>query len=238
MVLKEMPKSMHNDNNLEIFIKGIYSKTENSSPSYSDIGNEPDWKIPFTISKEELLNMCIPDIRIGGFGYFFGGVFLLTIIGTIIYLIKYLKEKNYDFIARNLIFIGLSIILVLALDGSYWARYIPYVYMIPVLCIMNLFKLYSNKKLATIYAYIICAFLLLDSVLVLGVQVYSTKQNNAYHQLNLDNFASYAKTQDIVDIRLNHHGIQGVQYNLDDINIKNYQLVEYEKETQGYGFTY
>ena len=238
MVLMEMPKSMQKDNNTMIFIKGIFSKSENSSPSYSPYNDQPDWKIPFTISMQELKNFVSPDLRIGGFGYFFGGVFILTIIGTVIYIIEYRKKQEYDEIAKNLLFLGTSLILVLLLDGSYWARYIPYVFMFPVLVLLNFYKLDINKKFYKIYPLIISFFLILDAVLIFGVQVYFSYKTNAYIRGQIKEFKEFSKEYEVVDIKLNHHGIQGIEYNLDDLGIHNYKLVEYEKTTPGYGFNY
>lgn len=238
MVLKEMPISMQDDNRVMIFIKGISSKSENSSPSYSELNNQPDWKIPFTVTKEELYNFTVPDIRIGGFGYFFGGVFILSIIGTVIYIIKFIKQKQYDELARNVLFLLIATILVLALDGSYWARYIPYVFMFPILTIYNLFNLDKKNKFYNISALIICMFLLLNSILILFVQVKSTYINNGYRRGQIYEFRVYASEHEEVEIKLDHHGIQGVQYNLDDLGIENYKLTEEEKNILGYGFNY
>ena len=233
MVLKEMPSSMQNDNRVIVFIKGIFSKSENSSPSYSELNNQPDWKIPFTLTKEELKNLVVPDIRIGGFGCLFGGVFLLSIIGTIIYSINLIKQKKYDELAKNGLLLFITIVLLLGLDGSYWARYIPYVYMFPVLTIYNLFK--TNNKL---YPLVICTFLLLNSILILLVQIKYTYSNTKYIRGQMYEFKVYAGNHETVEINLEHHGIQGIQYNIDDVKINNYKLVEEEKELKGYGFSY
>ena len=50
---------------------------------------------------------------------------------------------------------------------------------------------------------------------------------------------NYAKSKKTVNIKLNHHGVQGIQYNLDDLNINNYVLSEDESlEKDGYLFKY
>ncbi|PAF46341.1 hypothetical protein BKH41_09285 [Helicobacter sp. 12S02232-10] len=60
----------------KIFVS-IFSKTQNIS---YDSGRDPAWKLPFMKSKneEKLLN---PDMRIGGFGYYFGGIMILFVGG-------------------------------------------------------------------------------------------------------------------------------------------------------------
>ena len=238
MVLMEMPLSMQKDNNFMIFTKGIFSKSENSSPRYAAEHNEPDWKIPFTITKEELTNFVSPDLRIGGFGYFFGGVFILSIIGTVIYLYKFIKKKEYDSLITHLLVLGITFTLVFVLDGSYWARYIPYVYMIPIFVMIN-FMIIGNNKFYKVYPLVIMIFLLLDSILILGVQMYSTRLNNGYIKGNMYEFIESSKENEKVEIKLDHHGAQGVLYNLDDLNINNYVLVdELDSERPAYKFVY
>lgn len=239
MVLMEMPNSMQNDNKLMIFIKGIFSKSENSSPSYSTSNDQPDWKIPFTLTRTELYNFITPDIRIGGFGYFFGGIFILSVIGTIIYIIKFIKQKQYEDLAKNILFLLIASILILALDGSYWARYIPYVYMFPILTIYNLFRVKIDNRVFKIYPLIICIFMILNSALIIYVQIdFVHKHNLSFLRQNINDFNYYAKHNKEVEICLDHHGIQGVQYNLDDMKIDNYKIVEDKKDNIGYGFTY
>ena len=83
MVVKEQPSSFSDKNNLQIFLISIFSKGENVSPTYSSENVQPTLKIPFTLSKEEIKNYSIPDIRVGGFGPLFSVVFVASMIGTI-----------------------------------------------------------------------------------------------------------------------------------------------------------
>jgi hypothetical protein len=62
--------------------------------------------------------------------------------------------------------------------------------------------------------------------------------NNGDKRRLVNDFRYYASEHEEVEIKLEHHGIQGVQYNLDDLNISNYKLVEEDKKTMGYGFKY
>lgn len=237
MVVMEMPLSMQEDSRAMIFIKGIFCKSENSSPRYMPTHNEPDFKIPFTITREELTNFVSPDLRIGGFGYFFGGIFLLSIIGTIVYIYKFIKEKDYDKLISHIIVLGTITVLLLALDGGYWARYIPYVYLFPIFVIINL-SIKDTNKFNKIYPLVILFFLLLDSFLILGIQVYSTRRNTIFIKENLEKLVDYSEKRGTVKIELEHHGVQGVQYNLDDLGV-DYTLDEERTKIRiGYNFKY
>lgn len=242
MVLMEMPKSMQKNNRIIIFAKGIFSKSENSSPSYSKDTNEPEWKIPFTISKGELNNFVSPDLRIGGFGYFFGGVFIISIIGIIKCLIHFYKNNELDKFNRHILIILIIFALLFFLDGGYWARYIPYVYMIPVFVLINNYSKKDQYKYEKLLSSIISLFLILDSILILGVQFRSVQMNRKYIYYHMNDFVKYSRHNKNVNIKLNHHGVQGVQYNLDDLKINNYTVVEDESKIKekkdGYMFIY
>lgn len=237
MVNMEIPKSLSKESHGMQFLISIFSKGENVSPSYSDYVNNPNLKIPFTFTRSEIGNYNVPDIRVGGFGPLFSGLFVLTIIGTIYVLIDLVRKKEYDKLILYGILLLTTIILVLALDGSYWARYIPYVYLLPVYVLIYLMK--KNKKVFNIISLVVISVFALNSLLILASQAKNTYYNNKYINVHMEEFVNYAKSKKTVNIKLNHHGVQGIQYNLDDLNINNYVLSEDESlEKDGYLFKY
>lgn len=240
MVMMEIPKSMQEYSSLRIFLTSMFAKSENVSPSYAEQVNEPDLKIPFTTSSEEISNFNIPDIRMGGFGPLFSGIFVITIIGLTLILIELIKKKNYEKIAVYGIVVLTTIILVLTLDGSYWARYIPYVYLLPIYMLIHLFKKdFKESKYLNIIGIIIIGILIINSSLIFKTQINNIKSTNKYITIRIDRLKTYYEKNKSVEIRLNHHGLQGVQYNLDDLNIKKYKLKDDEKlENEGYMFCY
>ena len=223
MVNKEIPESLSSKPNIIQFFISVFSKCENVSPSYSDILNEPDLKIPFTTTEEEINNFTIPDIRIGGFGPLYSGIFIITVIVSIIIVIDFIKNKKYKSLITYSIILGISVILLTFLDGSYWARYIPYVYMITIINLAYLFE--KDKKLPNIIGIILTIFLLLNSILVLKVSMEGYIGNSRYVKKNLIEFEEYAKDKGEVPILLNLSAYQGVQYNLDDLGI-NVKIVD------------
>lgn len=241
MVMMEIPKSLQKENRLTIFLTSIFAKGENVSPSYSNEGNEPDLKVPLTFSQEELDNYSIPDIRMGGFGPLFSAIFILGIIGTVIIVIEYIRKKDWNQLIPYGITLVLITCLILLLDGGYWARYIPYFYLVPVFVLIHYFqKEFKLSKAANIFALIIAFIFIINSGLILRTQYHSITNNNSYVQIRLDEFQTYTKENKNKEILINlqHHGIQGVQYNIDDLGIKNYKLTDKKQKNDAYMFTY
>lgn len=240
MVLMEMPKSMQEYSSLRIFLTSIFAKGENVSPSYAKVVNDPDLKIPFTVTNEEIKNYNVPDIRMGGFGPLFSGIFVITIIALIVIAVELTRKKEYEKLSVYGILIITTITLILTLDGSYWARYIPYVYLLPIYALVHMMKKdYRCHRMANITGVLIIAIFSINSLLILSTQYTNTKINNEYIKIRIKRLKDYYEENKKVKIKLNHHGLQGIQYNLDDLNIKNYQLSEDESLiNDGYMFNY
>lgn len=239
MVLKEMPISMQEYSSVKIFLIGIFSKGENISPSYSEIQNDPDLKIPLTLTKEEIKNYNIPDIRVGGFGPLFSAIFIFSIVSLIVIGISLIIKKEYEKVLVYGILIVTTFTLVFALDGSYWARYIPYVYLLPIYSLIYLMKKeFKKNKLINIISLIIIGIFALNSGLILYTQYEHTKSTNEYIKIRIDRLKDYYEDNGEVTIQLNHHGLQGVQYNLDDLDIDDYELTDKEMKNEGYMFKY
>ena len=239
MVMMEMPDSMQEYSSLRIFLTSIFAKGENVSPSYAEVQNDPDLKIPFTTSREEISNYSIPDIRMGGFGPMFSGIFIITVIGLILTLIELIKKKEYEKLSVYGILTLTTIILVLALDGSYWARYIPYVFLLPTYLLIHLFKKdISTKKVLNIIGIIVVGIFAINSLLILKTQYHATRSSTGYINERIRELKTYYEENEYIEIKLPHHGLQGVEYNLDDLGIKNYNLTEEKLKYEGYMFTY
>lgn len=237
MVMKEIPKSLQDKNSLTIFLTSLFAKGENVSPSYSNENNQPDLKIPFTTSKEEINNYSIPDIRMAGFGPLFSGILIITFILTILMIVDYIRKKHYNQLIPYLLTLFITMFLILFLDGSYWARYIPYFYLIPVLPLIYYFR--RNSKKFNIISLIVVIIFLINSSLIIYTQYKSVNNANEYVAIRLSRFKEYNDSNSEVKIRLAHHGIQGVQYNLDDLGISSYNLVDGQiLENDAYMFSY
>ena len=68
------PKGFENKNAVEKLLASVFSKTNNLPEE------APELKIPFTIHSSEWIHLSNADIRVGGFGVLFSGVFLLSLV--------------------------------------------------------------------------------------------------------------------------------------------------------------
>src|SRR5690606_26232504 len=102
-------------------------------------------KIPFIIKDNETEKMVYPDLRLSGFGLFFSGIFLTSIIILISIPIFYIKTKKLQ--EHKNILIGfytlITIILVSVIlnPEMWWARYVPQLWLIPILSLIMVWNL-------------------------------------------------------------------------------------------------
>lgn len=225
MVAKEIPESLSARPKIIQFLTSIFAKGENVTPSYytENIVN-PTLKIPFTMSKIELKNYIIPDIRMGGFGPLFSGIFIISTATFIIVLIDFIKNKKYNQLIQYLIITIISTVMVFALDGGYWARYVPYIYFITVMNLVYLLE--KNKKYTRILSIIMVICFTINSLSVLCIQSKNYISNSKYIKTQLVAFKNYAKEEEEkgnnqpIQIKLIDIAYQGVEYNVDDLKVK------------------
>lgn len=232
------PNYFSERNVIQKFLISLFSKGENVGYSYERDDLKPTLKIPFTFTRSEINNYNIPDIRIGGFGPLFSGIMIISVLVTLyaIYELVKIKEKNI-LIPYLLILFGI-VILLLIVDGSWWARYTPYLMLVPILA--SIFLMYNGKKhkLKVALGIVLTIILAVNSCLLIGVTYRSYKRNGRYIERMMDNFIEYSKNQEITKIKLNSTDFQGILYNIIDKDISIEIDKEMETTNAGYFFTY
>lgn len=235
---KEQPKSLADNNNIEKFLISILCKGANVLPSYPVEENQPEPKIPFTVSMDEIKNYTIPDIRIGGFGPWFSGVMVLVAIATIYLFIKLIRARRWDIFVPYILILGVMAVLLFAVDGTYWARYVAYFYLVPIMALIGLFSDTKNKK-QVIAGIIISIVMAVNIGMIAYANFNHIAINNKYITQKMAEFKEYAQNQETVEIKLNSKGFQSVCYNIDDIGVENYNVnQEIEATREGLYFTY
>lgn len=87
-------------------------------------------KLPFTFSQNELQSFMYPDVRVGGFGPLFSGALVLTCAVLVILVVKYSRQL----VGALTLLLPVMLILISAVSNPemWWARYIPQLWIIPV----------------------------------------------------------------------------------------------------------
>ena len=140
IITAQQPKSFLKMNNIEKLFYGTFSKANNLREH-----DKTELKIPFTVYKEEFTPSMSNDLRISGWGLFFSGLLLCSIF----ILIKY--YKNYKKESWILYTLSITVLLLIVMSESWWARYTPHFYLFIILSLYILLKYSNHKKLNLIY---------------------------------------------------------------------------------------
>ena len=212
------PKSFGERGMIEKFFISLFSKTQN----ITYYGGEPELKLPVKVYRSEINELLAPDVRIGGFGPLFGLVFIISIIGMVVGVIKFYKNEknNLRYITLPAIAIIISMIL---LGENWWARYVPQFYLFPVgtvLLLIYVQKYFKNKKTPLIFIGVLCTAMILNISLFLPSSYTMVK---SFGEIDRD-ISEMKNTKDL-KLHIATKDLYGYYYDLNDHGIK-YQIKE------------
>lgn len=151
----------------------------------NDIHEPARLKIPFSIHKDELLYMSNADVRVSGFGVWFGGILLLTLLALLVLIFR----KKID--GALLIPTVLFTVFALVFSESWWARYASFIYYIPLFLLTALFCPADRCKIwGKCTAYALCAAFLVNAAITLGTVTVGSANATAFINKRLDEVAA------------------------------------------------
>lgn len=222
IITAQQPKRFLEMNTIQKLFYGTFSKANNLR-----VHDKTELKIPFMVYKEELTPAMSNDLRISGWGIFFSGL----LIGSIIILIRYYHDyKKESWILYTL---GITVLLLIVMSESWWARYTPHFYLFIILALYVLFKYGKCRIVNLLYTTLIITNTLLP---LLGNSYYTLK-NSIFI---IKDFRKLSNREIVV----NEKGMNGVLYNLKDFHIDYkldnsisgkelyYHYLEYQEENQ------
>jgi 4-amino-4-deoxy-L-arabinose transferase-like glycosyltransferase len=169
-----VPEYFNDLNRFEKFTISLFSKS-------GQIGDGKDiLKVPFTVHKKELNRLADSDIGVGGFGVFYSGIIILTLILMVFFFIR---DKLSSVQKSVSFFIFILLISVFIIPEPFWFRYIPHFYLIPILLLLivelsgggSFIKNIYKKSLSVIlFFYFLNLTLILMAVLI--VNIYNTEK--------------------------------------------------------------
>ncbi|MBP3285100.1 MAG: hypothetical protein J6M02_06330 [Clostridia bacterium] len=207
----------------KVFVS-LFSKTSNIYGAHF-----PELKIPFSIEEKEILmaNKGF-DIRIGGFGPLFSGIFCISLLVSGIGMYKLFgKSKKWFYIVTGVI--GISILLLLCIKESWWARYSPYLYLLPMFALIMLFIGWNEsrkkgmKVLLGLMSMALVALLVVNSSFFAQYIVTCAKETvSTKYMLSV---LSETTEKQPAKVSLSYPSYFGAEFNLKDYGIQ-YHLVE------------
>ncbi|WCK53217.1 hypothetical protein PP175_17650 [Aneurinibacillus sp. Ricciae_BoGa-3] len=150
------PSSFLTMNRFDQAIHSYFAMTEPNSTN-KDL---TQLKAPFTFTPQELQAFGTPDTAIGGFGPWFSGVLLLSLV---ILVMAFLFN-----IPRTFVAIGLLLILLISAFINYaawWARYVPQLWMVPIIIALLGFS-FKDRKVIRGLSWVMVAALFVNVSLV------------------------------------------------------------------------
>lgn len=217
------PTAFNKINGIDRLLISVFSKTENITGK-----KLPDLKFPFIVYEEEEEIVSVgPDTRIAGFGPLFGGIlcFSAAILTFGTYCLFKLNKYWFAIIISN---IAVILTLLLCIEESWWARYSPYFYLIPMLALVIIFIAFNNEvKLFKCLIGAICAVCIFLLVKNTNYFVKYVDRCIIDSKTTLENLEKVRKASEDGPIKISlivssHYGIE---FNLKDADI-NYVKVE------------
>lgn len=143
--------------------------------SHNPYAGEPDlsFKIPFAFDRWEVAAFRDVDVRLGGFGPWFGGALLLSLLGCC------LLRRSPLIVPLGVLFGALVMPLFLN-EGGWWARFHPQLWLVPVAVGAALLR--TGGRRVRYAGYLILAVLLVNPLLITTARTWvalgATRQAN------------------------------------------------------------
>ncbi|MGG1252641.1 hypothetical protein ABE205_07170 [Brevibacillus agri] len=195
----------------------LFAKSENIATP-----KETTLKWPFTVSTPELKVFLSPDVRVAGFGPWFGGAVLIALLLALGLLVGPERRKAVPFFIAS----GILLATVLVNPESWWARYVPQLWLIPVLVALAGWE--ARSALLRYGSTLLVGVMFVNMLLVGSAHLLAQKSVNEMARQQLQDIKAANKTM-VVDfrhfnanrVRLQEAGIPFVEQKIsDEQNVK------------------
>lgn len=165
------PLGFENKNRFEKFLFSTFAVSKNLSPLIQS-NDVPRLKVPFTLSGDD--PFIFEDMRLGGFGYFFSGILLSSLLISI-----FLRFKNGEDKKIFWTIMAVLIISVLGNHEAWWARFVPQFWLVPLFIFS--FLALNNKFKSKIGIVILgLLFLCFINSFIINIQYFSYISTKAF----------------------------------------------------------
>ena len=184
-----IPSSLYIHNNFSKFILSTFSRVDNFA---FDSNNKHHIKVPFWVYKGELKSLQSSDIRICGFGVFWSGILVLSVI--LAFLIRYETK-----VERKIMLLVFAILILLSLANPYcwWERYAPHLWAIPIFITISTLISNNLKKFQTILAYVVLITMFVNIIIQI---IYTSNLSISYKRNISDSIQALKSTGKTVKV--------------------------------------
>jgi hypothetical protein len=125
------PSNIQNKNRIEQLAISLFSATV-----FADAYNAPTQiKTPFSVTKYEIERYAFAGVMIGGYGVWFSGILILSILLAV--HIIFVNRKQLSKLIIPGVIISTLFISVIINPACWWARYVPQLWIIPIIVIIS-----------------------------------------------------------------------------------------------------
>ncbi|MCS7463265.1 hypothetical protein N0M98_24380 [Paenibacillus doosanensis] len=156
------PRNLERMNRLETIAASYFAVTTGNSSEKLPTQT----KLPFTVQPGELTALGDPDVAVSGFGPWFSGMLLLSLV---VLALAFRKSPGAAMAA-----IGVMAVLavsVLVNPAAWWARYVPQLWLVPVICLWLGFSL-QGRRLLPAASWLLATVMLVNTAMVTGTYAY------------------------------------------------------------------
>jgi hypothetical protein len=207
-ITPQEPISYEHKPRLVKFIYANLSPTGIENRETSLQHGSPKPKIPFSASLEEISLLHGVDIKQGAYGVWFGGILLVSCAMGAYALIRYGRRYAAQ-LPLFLIPLAALGITILGVDATWWARYLPYLPIFPIIVVA---VLYLRKE--TVLPNIL-VFMMLFNVTLMTIMCLNNQSK--VHPLTMQTFAQLKPCNGNTPIKVySSIRLDGAFYNLHD----------------------
>ena len=192
-------------------------------------------KVPFTVHKQEFDMYCIVDPRVGGFGVFFSGLFLISIVVIIVRVIKDKKEGLSHQFKLVLLLFAANFVEMMFLPQTSQVRYIPQLYLVIVFAMTVLCKITVTGKIKllrnALNIFMVCIVCL--NILPWMFIIAERTNEGVITTTTLKNMSRECGEGRIFEVSYYCDDFNGLDYNLKDFDIK-YRYIKNVKVDETY----
>ncbi|MGL4990987.1 MAG: hypothetical protein ACRC57_07485 [Sarcina sp.] len=165
------------------FIQYIYSLFANISSGVNSSGHFPhNFNQLISLNGSVMNYYSQPDPRLRGFGILSFIIEPMSFVLFVILMIQMIKQKANKFFITITIFLSVIIVIMTLVAGGYWwARYIPFYWILPSFIVILYIK--NKSKIYKILGVILLIFMILNVLCLLPTFKWKIKNSNKFKNM-------------------------------------------------------